>query len=388
MSAQMVKQVGRHRGEKSGKWTTRMGDAIWSSFCYTAFGLATGLLLTVWVAPSLVSNHPTWSTISEHIGLGLIVAALSVFAYETGAHMKGVVDLTTDLTHEITRIGPIAEAVSRDALNRALQELLVGNSEAKPYLAVTISQCNDLVTTLSELEKSEIWAHEQYLEFVSYLLGFVVQNAQALQSLGHPEKPSQYFYTMPTSTAASGLILANQMKALINGDRYEVISDLTSWKDEQLNEFHDSTDNAVKIHGVEVIRIFNMVHAHSKGVERIKARQILSDHLKHSNNLGFTENNSRRYQLLVITEKNLGQVESEDYKERIKQAHFGIFTRKQKNLRLRVEVKMPDLSEMILTSNRQEVDKDYVLFKRALAVAKQLTDEKEIENVLDDANLK
>ena len=49
---------------------------------------------------------------------------------------------------------------------------------------------------------------------------------------------------------------------------------------------------------------------------------------------------------------------------------------------------MPDLSEMILTSNRQEVDKDYVLFKRALAVAKQLTDEKEIENVLDDANLK
>lgn len=376
-------------GEKSGLWFSRLGQAILDSFLATTIAVSIGLALTLWLGPKLASESPKWALVLEHVGLGFIVAGLSVFAYETGAHMKGVVDLSTILARSIEeRVAPIAQAVGEAALSRALRELLVGDNEIKPYVAKAITQCKDLVIALSNLEKSGIWAHEQYVEFVSYLLGYVVQNAKALQSLGHPEQPGQYFYTMPTSTAASAIILTNQMKALMPGDCYDVLSDLTSWKDEQLKGFLNSTDLVIRNQGVKVVRIFNLCHAHSKGLQRIKALQILTDHLDHSSQLGVINASHRRYEVLIITEIELGKENDEEYRERIRQAHFGIFTRKIDNLKLRVEVKMPDLSHMVLTNNHEEVARDYDLFTRARVIAKPLTNVEEIEKFLDQAGLK
>jgi hypothetical protein len=387
MSTHFPDRLVRPPSERTGIWFSKLGRAIWSAALKTGIALIAGVSLTVWVSPSIA--NPKWSLVAEHLGLGFIVAGLSVFAYEYGAHMREVVDLSAVLARSIEeRIAPIAQAVGRDALDRALRELFAGDDEIKPYVAEAISQCKELVTALSQLEKSGIWAHEQYVEFISYLLKFVLRDAQTLQSLGHPDKPSQYTYEMPTSSNASGVILALQMKALRPGDRYDVISDLTSWKDEQLRDFLKSTEKAIRDQGVEVVRIFNMRHAHSRRLERDKAKDILVGHLKYSKDLGLNKDNRPRYQVLVITEKELEEENSDEYKERIQQAHFGIFTRCADKLGLRVEVKMPDLSHMTLTNDREQVARDYSLFERALGIAKPLTEATEIDAVLDLAGLK
>jgi hypothetical protein len=246
--------------------------AFISAWFYTLIGIFSGFLLLAlqkafegW-SESLMSGHPhdvvTGTTVLartlhftafvfEHLGIGLIVAAIAVFFYEWGAHIKKTMALGSRLAASIGRIeetkalvdrndelisalgrtqqvmdslgltGKLYESIDRSArlnLKLCLNNLLIGPSKvAQEYanrplylqsVERAVCEVESLVLWLSKLRKDNAWGNDKYIEFIiEHLRDVVGNNAQAFGKLEHGAG-TQEFKVPPTAAGMAAQILA------------------------------------------------------------------------------------------------------------------------------------------------------------------------------------
>ena len=321
-----IKQSARHAGKQ-------LGPAFISSWFYTTVGLVIGFgllatqkLLVQWSEPAAVS-HEFWAgllhllaTISEHLGIGFIVAAITVFFYEWGAHIKKTMALAAGLTRSIdqieetktiiTRNDEVAAALAqtkrlmeslglterlykdidkatRFNLKVCLNGLIGGASKPRSeYSDRAIESCERLILAIQKLRQDGAWGNDKYIEFITKHISDVVgHNAEGLSNLRRNGN-KQDFRVPPTAAGMAAEILSKQMEAMEEGDSYDVISDLTSWQDSQLDELLSTAETAVKSDKVQIRRVFNLLPYTIRGPFKktlpAKYDEILETHLKAS----------------------------------------------------------------------------------------------------------
>ncbi|HEX8844313.1 MAG TPA: hypothetical protein VF791_06700 [Pyrinomonadaceae bacterium] len=310
--------------------------------------------------------------IFEHLGIGLIVAAIAIFFYEWGAHIKETIGLSTRLTGAIEQTKHMMEAINMNErlnnLNKGTAEIklvwcldtLIGGPArhitAKPeYVRKLIDNCQNLVFSLASLRRQNDWGSEQYLTFISNHIEKVVgHNAEAFSKL-YEKTGEQHFMVPPTAAQMADEILAAQMQSLNKGGRYDVISDLPSWQGTQLNHLHKATRCAIEENDVQVRRVFNLMRGTPKGT-----KEILLRHLEHSQKWrGQTKQ-------AVYEVKILGVGAYKKLKQRghsldsIEKAHFGVFINGAEKVRFKVTE--PDLSDMELSKDPALVEPSLNMF--------------------------
>jgi hypothetical protein len=339
-----------------------------SSWPYTLLGLILGVSLVL-AGEGLdhSARARTWffgklPLIVEHIGMGFIVAALAVFFYEWGAHVKSALDLSERLYGTLKEMVPIVRATGEAALREGLDTLLPSDSSARHQsLASMTSDIQEIVKSVGLLEKDGIWIKDQYLHYLATLLAVVRQNASCLGSLGN-EGPHDLEVA---SAEFTDKLLVAQIQALEEGDSYDVITNLESWRYGRLPEFSRETREAVR-RGVQVRRIFNcLFRVHDLRPEEVQ--QIFSSHLADLRALG------ENFQVRVLGPDELMQSASPELQRYASFSHFGIFSHGDE--RLRISLSSLELSKISMTTTRKEIEFSSRLFEEAWKVAQPLTED-------------
>jgi hypothetical protein len=353
---------------------TKAGWAFAAAAKSSSFSILTGLVigfalivLRFYFAPLL---SPLINTLLEHVATGFIVAAIAVFFYEWIFHLRETAKLTQKLVD-------ILDLSSNESLERFLTNALADDTQHVPdYLKETISNLKLLVETVSGLQRQDLWAKEQYVGFVSRLVADVRRNADSLRGLN--AGGDQHFLVPPMGADLADAILAAQMRAMAKGDSYDVISNLSSWKGQQLRELHEEERKAIQFRGARVRRIFNLTRRYRSQLKDTEAREILLNHLNNSKDWGVTETQIS-YEVRVLGIEELNSSTSQLLHSRIGEAHFGIFQHGNESLRVKVE--RADLSDMVMSKDPDIVRSYSDLFQEAWNAATLLT-ENNIEPIL------
>jgi len=181
----------------------------------------------------------------------------------------------------------------------------------------------------------------------------------------------------PTAAAFTDVLLSQHMKRLLNG-HYDVVSDLASWRDNQLLGFRLEAERAVA-KGAQIRRVFNLMlneprYRHLKSVDRAK---ILHEHVMDSET--WAEKYPGKYEVRTFDRTELSSLRNEkstyrDHEFGLK-THFGIFyTANEGSTLVEYEVREPDLSVMQLGKNRQTVQTHLEIFKDVWDVASPLSE--------------
>lgn len=178
-----------------------------------------------------------------------------------------------------------------------------------------------------------------------------------------------------TAAAFTSVLLSEHMKRLKKGGHYFVISDVASWRDEQLAEFREQTERAVH-GGAQIQRVFNlMLVPHLNPLKMQHKRQILERHLRDSET--WTSANDGKYEIRVFEKSHLDRLAGRSGAKselEIKEAHFGIFSDETEVQTLvEYEVKAFDLSTMHLQKNREAIRKHLDIFDVVWEEASPLT---------------
>ena len=382
-----------------------LGPAIRSALFYTFVGLVFGFFfLVAWKALDFSASliRPKQELIAdlflsigfvlEHLGIGLIVAAISVFFYEWGAHIKHALDLSARLVQSIGQIEETTTLLERsDQLTEDLKQtkLLVeslklterlyteinkstklnlgaclnssigGPIKDRPeYLNNAVQSCENLVTAIMKLRLDNLWANNKYIEFISKEIDeFVGHNARAFSDL-QPNRGAQEFKVPPTAAQMAVEILALQMEVLEERDRYDVISDLSSWSDVKLDRLFDSTMQAVTECDVEVNRVFNVLPYLWRGYDRdlpTDVKDILIKHLNASD-CWRGKKGTGCYRIKILWPEKHAKLKTDN---RVKNINipgllFGLFVHAGQCIKF--SVTKPDLSDMQMSRQRNDND--------------------------------
>lgn len=242
-----------------------------------------------------------------------------------------------------------------------------------------IKNLGTLIGAVSVLNADKSWATDRYITFISGLLNSVLdRNAMELNAL----LTTNCRLKFPKNAAEmADQILAEQMNAMQANDAYDVISDIPSWRNEQLNRFHLATKQVVTKKGVSVRRVFNLEWT-SDDPEPAKLRtdeisNILLEHW-HAANEWTDRTNTHRYEVRVFAGLRLTKLLS-SFNRDVKKAHFGLFRHKSKRGKQPKEVyvrfRVPEyhLQEMILNRQQATVKDDLVFFEAFWNASKPLT---------------
>jgi hypothetical protein len=344
--------------------------AFKTSWPYSTIGLAVGLGLVLWaeIGFKAASIQPPQASrmllpvILQHIGLGFVVSAITVFFYEWGAHHKKVTDLAYRLAQIQSQLTELVHSKGLDALKRALSNLLPEDQ------ASIGSDLVRIVDSLSELQRKDIWALRGYVQCLSKIMRAVRNNIESLSSL---DRPGDFGYSVSPATTADA-ILAVQMRELHEGDSYDVISYLGSWMHHRLDNLHEESRAALR-RDVKVRRVFNLTERTS--LSREEALKIM---LAHAEEAAAEPN----YQVRLLLSSHLegGEVLLQ---ERIQGAQLAVFRHRGEVLRVRILTR--DLSELSMGSEGMPVDLDRKLFDQAWNAAAILTDDVARSSLEDSA---
>jgi hypothetical protein len=357
------------------KATQAFVAALRSGLLSISTGLVVGfglLALRVSFAHVLRTQYLLVDSLLEHVGTGFIIAAIAVFFYEWIFHLRETAKLTQKLVD-------IVEVSRNESLEGFLTLTLAEDTKHVPdYLKEVISNVRLLVEAVSGLQRQDIWAKEQYIVFVSRLVADVRRNADSLRGLNAGGE--HHFIVTPTGADLADAILAAQMRAMAKGDSYDVISNLSSWKGQQLRELHDEERKALQFRGARVRRIFNLTRRYRPPLKDTEAREILLNHFNNSKDWGVTENQIS-YEVRVLGVEELKRSTSQLLHGRINEAHFGIFQHGNESLRVKVE--RADLSDMVMSKDPEIVRGYSDLFQEAWNAATLLSEES-IEPILQE----
>jgi TIR domain-containing protein len=242
-----------------------------------------------------------------------------------------------------------------------------------------IKNLGTLIGAVSVLNADKSWATDRYITFISGLLNSVLdRNAMELKAL----LTTNCRLKFPKNAAEmADQILAEQMNAMQENDAYDVISDIPSWRNEQLSRFHLATEQAVTKKGVSVRRVFNLDWT-SDDPEPPKLKSdeisnILLEHLRAANQWK-DRTNTRRYEVRVFRSSKLTKFLS-SFNRNVRKAHFGLFRHKSKRgkqpkeVYVRFRVPESHLQEMILNRQQATVKDDLVFFDAFWHASTRLT---------------
>ena len=376
--------------------------AFISSGPYVLFGLFIGF---IFVGISYLNEHygiyEIITKLSEHIGTGFIVSALAVFFYEWGAHIKHAMELSKDLANSINnfqnvqkisvlsdRLVSFLESKDKDnaaILNEALDFLLSKEEPCAPPLSDLKEKLLSIAASVGEIRKNNNWASKQYVEFINYLLENVVeQNAQTLEHISKIDEQGEFPFAVPPNGAEmADEILATHMRALGDGDGYDVLSHVTAWR--YLDNFHVETKKAIQERGVKVRRLFNFRRAYTDELTSEEMRTTLTKHFNDMKEL-VDQSKFPRYHVKVLRKDELNKTVSANFRNRISESHFGIFIKKidsDKMSKIRVRVEKADLSDMRLGKYERSFKDDIELFEEAWKLSTDLSPEI-IEEIIRD----
>lgn len=298
-----------------------------------------------------------------HVGTGFIVSAIAVFFYEWGAHIKKALELSDRLSESLRELGPIARATGEAALREGLSTLLDEDSSSRHHhLAKMASDIQEIVRSIWTLENEGIWIKDKYIIYLSDLLAITRQNAGCLQNLA---KEGPHDLDVPSAELTDKLLVA-QMDSLEEGDRYDVFTNLESWRFGRLPAFSERTRVAVRERGVHVRRIINLLfHVHDLRPDEVQ--QILSSQMSSAHN------SEEKFQVKVLGAEDLANSDSSELKKYARSSHFGIFSHREE--RLRISLTSLELSKISMTTTSRDLDLSARLFNEAWNVAKPLTEE-------------
>jgi hypothetical protein len=358
-----------------------------------------------WLVVGLTVCFEIIGFISEHLGIGFIVAALAVLFYEWGAHLKETVELNKRLIGSLAEAKVIIKSLNLTeilytrietnttrGLKKCLDTLIIGPTCPKDsqHLQDASSKCENLILAISSLREPARWCNKQYIEFLTKHIDEVVgHNARALSSLRSGPRD---FHVPPTAARMADEVLAKQMEAMEEGDRYDVISDISSWQPPQLGTFFEKTEAAVTQRNVKVRRVLNFL-PYARGSRSrslpLKCEEILKRHLEASENWkGRTAEAS--YELKILWPKGLETL-LEDARvnqlTNMETLHFGLFI--HRNECVKFSVTEIDLSDMELRWQEWNEDhKDGVTFKAvwdaSIPFPPGTTIEEKVSKVIDE----
>lgn len=307
----------------------------------------------------------------EHLGMGFFVAAIAVFFYEWGAHLKDSLRLREDSMHLrsdsmqlrsdsmllrddsvklSTELKEIRDAVATNALENVFLANLRGEGSDK-----MVHNLGVLVHHLKGLQEQGDWVKEGYIQFLGHSLENLTKNAERLCNLSTPQKQDHNeFHVIARSPATStDDILAEQMRLLPHGSRYSVVSNIESWEGGQLSELGRASEMAVR-KGVHIRRIFVLGGdgANRSTTPLEETRQVLLDHCNAAKS--WTSGVGGKYEMRILDVDRLQSLrlvskKVADAVEFVFDTHYGVFERDQELYCLRVEVSEKDLSDLRMT---------------------------------------
>lgn len=359
-----------------------LGPAFKSSWPYTLLGLLIGLLLFLLehhLKPHYVPDD-FGVRLLEHLGVGFWVSSIAVFFYEWGAHIKKTMELSEELVKVLT-------VKAQDALEESLLIMLGKDSQ---ILREKLAQ---LVNDIGMLQQQPTWVGNGYVGVVEWLLDEVVlQNVQAFGKL--KEGALETFAVPPNAAEMADQILAAQMRVMKSKDSYDVISDITSWRNDGLEVFKEASSAAMVKEGVRVRRIFNLFHLDLPEVDNPlyeesckEAISILEDHFEYAGIYKNT-NTGGKYEVRIfgLDESNKLKGRESRLKEKLKRAHFGLFRQnKAPKSIICFQVEESDLSDMLLSLGARATKSNVRLFDTMWKAARSLAEDsiKDIINNLD-----
>jgi hypothetical protein len=181
-----------------------------------------------------------------------------------------------------------------------------------------------------------------------------------------------------TAGAFTGALLSEHMKRLQSGDYYHVVSDVASWRDDQLDNFQTETKQAVG-RTVSIRRVFNLLLPEAKYsyLEQRDKQEILKKHLEDSQE--WNANGTGEYIVRVFGEAQLDQLMRKKpglkfREDTIKGTHFGMFSRGPTDRTLvEYEVKEHDLSVIYLWKGTDATQMHRQIFDDIWDVSSPLT---------------
>jgi hypothetical protein len=402
-----------HLEVKKGKGWESFKEAIKSHGLFIASGLISGLALIVIEDFFELKSKNFWLHILglslEHLGLGLIVSSIAVFGYEWRSHVKKVVDLSGKLQQSIKEVARIRETLRKTG---TLLELLTkeSNQSLDASLRAFLGEDNHLlltnlrrfIETISEIQKDEAnnetqtenqdeyfkLVKKQYISVTEWLLQRTVLT-NALQFKKVVEGGEGHFNVPATSGDMADTILATQMSIMHEEDSYDVVSDVSSWRDNLLKEFKKESIKKINSKKFKVRRVFNLFRPglplpHSATYKDACDRtiQTLREHLQSSKD--FSTWTWRGYELKVFWEDELNNAKEDRYHNfsdyEFRDAHFGLFIHKEPRKVIRFRVELENLSNMLINWDPDEIGRDVELFKTMWRLSTRL-DEKTIDDI-------
>jgi hypothetical protein len=352
---------------KWAKWSQarhEFAPAFQTSWPYVLLGFALGAGCVL-LSENISSEHPLIRLIVEHLGMGFIVAAIAVFFYEWGAHIKTIMSLSTKLVDSIHEdVKPIVLELSEKSLPKLLKTLLQERSSiGHRHTSKMVPDIERLVMAAARLQTDGIWMKEQYLGVLAHSIRTLRENAESLESLAEGVKTE---FLAPTSEVSIDEILAAQIRSLKEGDTYDVITNLSSWKSGRLGELRKETLAAIRLRGVKVRRVFNLLFPVQ--LTREEVREILASHIEECEQARLGEN----LQVRILTERESNQSASQELKVYVREMHFGIFSHGGESLQIKLS-RHWDLSGLELSMKREDLEASKRLFTEAWRVSQPLT---------------
>jgi hypothetical protein len=280
------------------------------------------------------------ATILDHIGIGILVAAVAVVLYEWGAHYKDYRKLTSELKE-------LKDAVGKVALDGALQAIF--RSDIPKHDESMIRDLKSFIDSHQNLLEHGDWGRKGYARYLALLLHNATQNAVRLcaVSTSKPDQQDAVDYRIEVLSPAvlTDCMLAEQMMRLPTGGRYSIASNVGSWSKGRLKTLSEASEDAVRNRGVTIRRIFVLTEREPHYTTFADAGEVLGAHLRYA---GEWIGGTGAYMVKLLDSEMLERIPREHRRaaESLFNEHFGIFDRPDRDLCIRVEVNEPDLSDL------------------------------------------
>lgn len=183
-----------------------------------------------------------------HLGVALVIAGVVGIGYELLSHERR-------LRLHVERLIAINAEIADRQLDAVLETLLPTRKADDGVHRDLRDYTATLVRSLKQPDRTDVRPHIVSLKFTALLLRYAKNAASALSS--EISEDGEHRLTLPASSAAlADEILAEQLHQMRRGDTYDVVSDFSTWRYEQLPKFWAELQRAADRSGIRIRRLF------------------------------------------------------------------------------------------------------------------------------------